>query len=115
MAETTALNLRKFDPDLRQALKVEADANNLSLQDYCSEILSGKRSRMAEGIVPRGTLAELKQEEPPAVGNWDAVRPQAGAALQPVSGPGVVAPKAKVACPHGWLNRVLCPECRAAL
>ncbi len=121
MSQTVALNLRGFDAALRDTLRKEAGALGLTLQEYAAEILSGTRSRQAQ--VPRGNIALLaqpaiKQDEPPAYGDWDSAAPQAGAALLPVSGPGVVStpaqPARRTACQHGYMNRAICPQCRAA-
>lgn len=103
----TALNIRGIDPALRTALKVEATAAGLGLAEYCIKILS---ERSAKFLTPQDVIQRLDPGPPPAkLDYWDG-QPD------PIPNLRQDSPVAKpFRCPHGWMNRVLCPECKAGL
>ena len=111
------LNLRNIDPALRSALKAEAAACGKGLIEYSIEILAGRHESQKVAVpASPAPVAQpvIKHEDPqPVYGDWDTP-PQAGA--EPASGPGVTspAPRKTGKCAHGYMNPVLCPQCRAA-
>jgi hypothetical protein len=121
-------NIRNIDPALCAALKSEAAAAGKGLDEYCIEILKARHIQTVKVELPSSALPDplhaardpltgtlLKQPEPGVVyGMWgEDGAEKADAAPVPVSGPGVVV-MPKPQCPHGYLNRGLCPQCRAA-
>ena len=107
----SALNLRKFDPKLRQELHAEAKARGTGLTEYCSEILANRQQIRRDVILPGPPV--MKSTEPlkdargvPVILD-DWTEP---AALQPAAVLEPPKPKPE-SCPHGWFNRSLCPNC----
>ena len=125
------LNLRNISPELRTALKTEAAAAGKGLIEYSIEILANRKPASllppasnpgpGDGLMDAFHAARdpqsgkvLKQPEPKVVyGMWgeDEATKTAGPVLVE-SGPGVVV-ASKPTCPHGYMNRALCPQCRA--
>ena len=105
----SALNLRKFDPKLRQELHAEAKARGTGLTEYCSEILANRQQIRRDVILPGPPV--MKSTEPlkdargvPVILD-DWTEPAQLAAV-----PDPPKPKPE-SCPHGWFNRSLCPNC----
>jgi plasmid stability protein len=130
--QNIALNIRPIDPALRAALKSEAAAHGKGISEYAIEILASRHLRQ---LPPSAAVSErpggynvteaatdpvsgkaLVQEPPPALGMWDdePTKASGAPAVEPVSGPGVVA-TVKPQCAHGYMNRKLCPQCRAGV
>ena len=116
MADLVALNLRGVEPELRAALKREAKAVDMDLTEYSVLILKA-RSYLPPSVIPRPaspvSATPIRQENAPSIGDWDkaggtgATIPSAEQRSSPAPSP------AKKACPHGWMNRALCQDCRA--
>ncbi len=107
-----ALNLRKIDPKLRQALHAEAKAKGMGLAEYCFEILTiRQQNKGTQNVIMPGPPQIVKAAEPQrdargvAVILDDWTEPEAPRQAAPEQ------PKPKPECAHGWFNRSLCPEC----
>ena len=104
------LNLRKFDRELRAELRDEAERVGQGLTEYCTAIFK-QRTRPAIPAAPPTPPSNVTPIGPGMAGYWGPQTAGTKSAVATVEEPRAAKPKA---CPHGYMIRALCAQCRAS-